>query len=183
MKLIPYKQHNHIGYCVYFLYDKDEIVYIGYTFNLGKRLGEHSQWSNTREGYKTQLIKKQFTHYSIIPMNDVKKARKLESSLIKKHKPKYNKNNHYHWVSTGRKYIFYKPDRGFGMRETASKKNIYTLMAWKKSKTNRHWNYKNKYGVCKGTWKRNYTKKDFYTFIDNDGSTIEILKPRKLERI
>jgi hypothetical protein len=69
------------------------------------------------------------------------------------------------------------------MRETASKKNIYTLMAWKKSKTNRHWNYKNKYGVCKGTWKRNYTKKDFYTFIDNDGSTIEILKPRKLERI
>ena len=79
MKLIPYEQHNHIGYCVYFLYNKNEIVYIGYTFNLGKRLGEHSQWTNIREGYKDQLIKKQFTHYSIIPMNNGKKARELES--------------------------------------------------------------------------------------------------------
>jgi len=69
MKIIPYKQHNHIGYCVYFLYDKSEIVYIGYTFNLGKRLGEHSQWINSRENHRNELIKKQFTHYSIIPMN------------------------------------------------------------------------------------------------------------------
>ena len=83
MKLIPYKQHTHVGYCVYFLYDNDEIVYIGYTFNLGKRLGEHSQWTNTREGHRNQLVKKQFTHYSIIPMDDGKKARELESKLIK----------------------------------------------------------------------------------------------------
>ena len=54
MKIIPYKQHNHIGYCVYFLYDKNEIVYIGYTFNLGKRLGEHSQWINSRENHRNQ---------------------------------------------------------------------------------------------------------------------------------
>ena len=54
MKIIPYKQHNHIGYCVYFLYDKKEIVYIGYTFNLGKRLGEHSQWINSRENHRNE---------------------------------------------------------------------------------------------------------------------------------
>ena len=63
MKIIPYKQHNHIGYCVYFLYDKNEIVYIGYTFNLGKRLGEHSQWINSRENHRNQLVKKQLKAY------------------------------------------------------------------------------------------------------------------------
>ena len=138
MDKISYKQPNHVGYCVYYLIDKNEIVYIGCTFNLSKRLGEHSSWlpfnqtPYTRENNKYGLCKKQFTHYSIIPMNDIKKARELESSLIKKHQPKYNKHCGYYWVSTGKKYIFYKPERGFGMRETASKKNIYTIMAWKK---------------------------------------------------
>jgi predicted GIY-YIG superfamily endonuclease len=142
MKLIPYKQHTHVGYCVYFLYDNDEIVYIGYTFNLGKRLGEHSQWTNTREGHRNQLVKKQFTHYSIIPMDNGKKARELESRLIKKYQPKYNKNSYYHWVSTGKKYMCYKPSRAFGKSNLEPKKVIYTLMSWKKTKKNRHWNYK-----------------------------------------
>ena len=173
MKLIPYKQHNHIGYCVYFLYNKNEIVYIGYTFNLGKRLGEHSQWTNSREGYRNQLIKKQFTHYSIIPMNDSKKARELESELIKKHQPKYNKNSHYHWVSTGKKYVCYKPDRGFGMRETESKKIIYNIMAWKKRIFKR----------IKRTWKHNYNRKDYIEVVDSDGSICHILKPKKPEKI
>ena len=96
MKIIPYKQHNHIGYCVYFLYDKNEIVYIGYTFNLGKRLGEHSQWINSRENHRNELIKKQFTHYSIIPMNNGKKARELESKLIKKHYPNVKQSDPRH---------------------------------------------------------------------------------------
>ena len=116
MKIIPYKQHNHIGYCVYFLYDKNEIVYIGYTFNLGKRLGEHSQWINSRENHRNELIKK--------------------------HQPKYNKINYYRWVSTGKKYVCYKPSKRFGMKETKPKKTIYTIMYWKKTKKNRHWNYK-----------------------------------------
>ena len=144
MKLIPYKQHTHVGYCVYFLYDNDVIVYIGYTFNLGKRLGEHSQWTNTREGHRNQLVKKQFTHYSIIPMDDGKKARELESKLIKKHQPKYNKKTYYHWVSTGKKYMCYKPNRVCGMSNLKSEKIIYSLMSWKKTKKNRHWNYKGK---------------------------------------
>ena len=143
MKIIPYKQHNHIGYCVYFLYNNNEIVYIGYTFNLGKRLGEHSQWINSRENHRNQLLKKQFTHYSIIPMNDGKKAKELESKLIKKHQPKYNKINYYHWVSTGKKYVCYKQDRVCGMPQTKPKRTIYTIMYWKKTKKNRHWNCKN----------------------------------------
>ena len=134
MKIIPYKQHNHIGYCVYFLYDKNEIVYIGYTFNLGKRLGEHSQWINSRENHRNQLVKKQFTHYSIIPMNDGKKAKELESKLIKKHQPKYNKINYYRWVSTGKKYVCYKQDRVCGMPQTKPKRTIYTIMYWRNVK-------------------------------------------------
>ena len=134
MKTIPYKQHNHIGYCVYFLYNKKEIVYIGYTFNLGKRLGEHSQWLSSREGYGTQLIKKQFTHYNYIPTNNGKRARLLESRLIKKHNPKYNNHSDYHWISTGKKYTFFKPKRRFGLSETPPTKVTYTTMVWKKLK-------------------------------------------------
>ena len=68
--------------------------------------------------------KKQFTHYSIIPMNNGKKARELESKLIKKHQPKYNKNNYYHWVSTGKKYVCYKLNRVCGMTKTKPKRTI-----------------------------------------------------------
>ena len=168
MKLIPYKQHNHIGYCVYFLYNKNKIVYIGYTFNLGRRLGEHSQWSNVREGYGTQLVKKQFTHYRYIPINNGKRARLLESILIKKHNPKYNNHSDYHWVSTGKKYIFYKQTRSFGTIKTEPEEITYTTMDWvkRKGKKINTIKYKKK-GV---TWyydkrrkiHRNYDTKIFY---------------------
>ena len=75
-------------------------------------------------------------------MNNGKKARELESKLIKKHQPKYNKNNYYHWVSTGKKYVCYKINRVCGMTKTKPKKTIYTIMYWRKCKKNRHWNYK-----------------------------------------
>jgi hypothetical protein len=154
MDKILYKQHNHIGYCVYYLYDKNEIVYIGYTFNLGKRLGEHSQWLPFNkfsfrhyQGKKDErgLFKKQFTHYSYISFNNQKKAQLLESAEIKKYKPKYNNYNNYRWVSTGKKYTMYKLFRGFDNRKLDQPTPIvFYLMAWKKSKTNRHWNYKHK---------------------------------------
>ena len=142
MKIIPYKQHNHIGYCVYYLIDKNEIVYIGCTFNLSKRLGEHSSWlpfnqtPYTRENNKYGLCKKQFTHYSYIPYNNQKKARLLESAEIKKYKPKYNNHSDYIWVSTDRKYTMYKISgtcRGLDNRELNSPTPVvYNLMAWKK---------------------------------------------------
>ena len=141
MDKVSYKQHNHIGYCVYYLIDKNEIVYIGCTFNLGKRLGEHSQWLPFRQtpytkGHRYELCKKQFTHYSYIPLNDQKKARLLESAEIKKHKPKYNNHSDYQWVSNGRQYTMFKISgtcRGLDNRELNSPTPVvYNLMAWKK---------------------------------------------------
>ena len=38
----------------------------------------------------------------------------------------------------------YKPNRAFGRSNLEPKKVIYTLMSWKKTKKNRHWNYKGK---------------------------------------
>jgi excinuclease UvrABC nuclease subunit len=143
MDKISYKQPNHVGYCVYYLINKNEIVYIGCTFNLSKRLGEHSSWlpfnlfsSRNYKGDKKGergLFKKQFTHYSYIPFNNQKKAQLLESAEIKKHKPKYNNHSDYIWVSIGKKYTMYKLFRGLDNRRLNQPTPIvFYLMAWKK---------------------------------------------------
>tara|TARA_R110002074_G_scaffold373940_1_gene550219 strand:+ start:83 stop:529 length:447 start_codon:yes stop_codon:yes gene_type:complete len=141
MNKISYKSHNHVGYCVYYLINKNEIVYIGCTFNLSKRLGEHSSWLpfnlRSKKDNKYGLCKKQFTHYFYIPYNNQKKARLLESAEIKKHKPKYNNHSDYIWVLTNRKYKMYKIFRGLDNREIHNPfPIIYKLMIWKKKKGN-----------------------------------------------
>jgi predicted GIY-YIG superfamily endonuclease len=137
MKQILYKSHSYIGFYVYYLIDKKEIVYIGCTFNLNKRLGEHSQWLPINKNY-THLVKKQFTHYSCILLNNEQKARLLESKEIKKYKPKYNNHTDYRWVPTGKKYIMYKISgvcRGVGNTElNYPTKLVYHLMTWKRKK-------------------------------------------------
>lgn len=63
---------------VYFLIDKDEIVYIGMSSNLFARIGRH-----IFDGDRV------FTKYTIIemPQSDIKR---FESELIERYKPKYN---------------------------------------------------------------------------------------------
>lgn len=69
------------GACIYFLYSETEIVYIGSTYELTARIGEH------------QRSKKVFTHYTYKMYDKVspKQLLSIEAKLIKKHKPKYNK--------------------------------------------------------------------------------------------
>ena len=130
---IPYKQHNHIGYCVYYLMNKNKIVYIGCTFNLGKRLGEHSQWLPIKSRNDFDLGKKEFTHYFYISFNNQRKARSLEMKEIRKYKPKYNDRKNYKWIFSGKKYVMYKICRDINNRERYKpNKFIYNLMTWER---------------------------------------------------
>lgn len=70
---------------VYFLYDNDELVYIGTSDNLYRRIGQH-----IAEKTKT------FNRFELYPTTD---RIKLEGFLIKMFKPKYN-------VSSGADCVF-----------------------------------------------------------------------------
>lgn len=70
---------------VYFLYDKDELVYIGQSDNLYRRIGQH-----IADGVKT------FDRFELYPTND---RIRLEGFLIRMFKPKYN-------ISSGADYCF-----------------------------------------------------------------------------
>lgn len=61
---------------VYFLYDKDELVYIGTSDNLFRRIGQHI-------AEKTKV----FDRFELFPTND---RIRLEGFLIRMFKPKYN---------------------------------------------------------------------------------------------
>ena len=61
---------------VYFLYNKDELVYIGQSDNLYRRIGQH-----IAEGVKT------FDRFELYPTKD---CIRLEGFLIELFKPKYN---------------------------------------------------------------------------------------------
>lgn len=74
---------------VYFLYDGDELVYIGESDNLYRRIGQH-----IAEG------KKKFDRFSIYETIDRKR---LEGFLIDALKPKYN-------ISRGANYDFHMDD-------------------------------------------------------------------------
>ena len=143
MTRLKYNSVNVVGYCVYFLINKKNIVYIGYTCSLGRRLAEHNQWSPLRKGmgyammlpngkimrdsanwhhysynWKYGLCKKHFTHYKYIPVKSRCEARDLESEKIKQYNPKYNNRRDYHWVMQKKKRIKQMPD--------------YCLMRWEK---------------------------------------------------
>ena len=146
MKQILYNSHSYVGFYVYYLINKNEIVYIGSTSSLGRRLGEHGQWlpfitcgrkaqvhPNKRitryvyyNSYPTKkdkkflgygLCRKEFTHYSYTPVNGEKMALDLEAIKRKKHNPKYNNHRDYHWVPTNKKYTIYKSYRSFERTE------------------------------------------------------------------
>lgn len=73
------KCHYKKSHTVYFLISKEEIVYVGRSVDVFKRLGDHSS------GYE----KKVFDCYFCIKTNE-NNVSKLEKKYIAKFKPKYN---------------------------------------------------------------------------------------------
>ena len=65
---------------VYLLFDNDELVYIGQSWNCKLRVAEHT-------GQKSD---KKFTSWNYIPVDEEAESKRLERILIQEHKPKYN---------------------------------------------------------------------------------------------
>ncbi len=66
---------------LYFLYDSDELVYIGQGWNCLLRVAEHTRKDSD----------KIFTHWSFLPIEDPVERKQLEFELRRKHKPKFNR--------------------------------------------------------------------------------------------
>jgi excinuclease UvrABC nuclease subunit len=66
---------------VYFLYDGEELVYVGQGWNCLLRVAEHTR----KDSEKT------FTHWSFVAVESESERKELERRLRVKHSPKYNK--------------------------------------------------------------------------------------------
>ena len=66
---------------IYFLFDTNELVYIGKGWNCLLRIAEHTRKESD----------KKFTSWNYIRIDDKNEYNRIEKELIKKHKPKYNK--------------------------------------------------------------------------------------------
>jgi len=102
-KFIKYKPENEKEWKVYFLLNRNKIVYIGFTNNITRRLQYHSHYYDPFMSgqMKCYLGIKKFTSYRYIIIKDKKKAYALEHKIIKKYMPLYNNNKNYYWKPTG----------------------------------------------------------------------------------
>ena len=75
---------------IYFLFLGDEIIYIGSTNCLHRRLGEHS--FGRAHGTRLSDLRKVFDSYIFIPYEDTVLMLEDEFSYITQFKPPYNKN-------------------------------------------------------------------------------------------
>jgi excinuclease UvrABC nuclease subunit len=66
---------------IYFLFDNDELVYIGKGWNCFLRVAEHTRKDST----------KIFTSWEYIQIDDEAKYGELEKQLIKQYRPRYNR--------------------------------------------------------------------------------------------
>jgi len=73
------------GHCsgVYFLFDGNELVYIGKGWNCFLRVAEHTRKDSN----------KIFTSWNYVHIDDKNEYGMLERELIKSYKPRYNKNH------------------------------------------------------------------------------------------
>lgn len=69
---------------VYFLYDGDELVYIGKGWNCLLRVAEHTRKDSD----------KKFTSWSYVAVEQESAYRALAKELISRYSPKYNKTHH-----------------------------------------------------------------------------------------
>ena len=80
------KKLDNINYYLYFLFNKNKLVYIGQTNNINKRLVDHKRKDNSYTGTNKKIFDR---YYAISSISD-KITKKWEKILIKKLKPKYN---------------------------------------------------------------------------------------------
>ena len=66
---------------VYFLFDDDELVYIGQGWNCFLRVAEHTRKESD----------KRFTHWTFWPVESETERKTLERDLRKQHSPRHNK--------------------------------------------------------------------------------------------
>jgi hypothetical protein len=66
---------------VYFLFDANELVYIGESWNCVLRVGEHTK----KKGRKV------FGSWNFIPVEEESDRKSFEDLLVQRYQPKYNK--------------------------------------------------------------------------------------------
>jgi len=80
------KEVSNISYYLYFLFYKKELIYIGQTNNINKRLVDHKRKDNFHTGTNQKI----FDRYYAISSPSERITKRWEKILIKKLKPKYN---------------------------------------------------------------------------------------------
>ena len=82
---IKHSRFSVSGTCagVYFLYNNDDLVYVGQTWNCFLRVAEHTRKDGSRF--------KEFTSWSFIPLEDQTQRKDLERKLIREYQPIYNR--------------------------------------------------------------------------------------------
>ena len=70
---------------IYFLYDRGELVYIGQSICIQRRIFQHFHGDN-------KIYIKEFDSYRFIEINDDESLDKIEQLFILEYQPKYNKN-------------------------------------------------------------------------------------------
>lgn len=66
---------------VYFLFQENELVYIGEGWNCFLRVAEHTRKDSDRV----------FTHWNFVPIESKEERKALERELRKQHRPKFNR--------------------------------------------------------------------------------------------
>lgn len=85
------ERHSYKDVCgVYFLFEGDEVVYIGQSINAYQRALNHSVGGRKPIGWKKPIKRKRFTSFAVFPV-PIEKLRKVETDNINYYRPKYNK--------------------------------------------------------------------------------------------
>lgn len=90
MPIKPYTFRGKQDYVYYLYSDNYDLLYIGVTYNLRKRLMTH--WRN---------FNGLFVYYFVTPVKDRETALRLESEQIQKFNPPYNKLKTYDYFNGG----------------------------------------------------------------------------------
>ena len=133
-KNIKFKNYDKSKWKVYFLFNKSELIYIGCTNNIPKRLDFHSNYYDpfNRANCKGYIAKKTFTSYRFIIAGERKKAYNLESKLIKRYRPKYNNYKDYYWRQT--KKMLYSEKSIFAGYNDLRRINYRIICIWTKKR-------------------------------------------------
>jgi len=91
-KLIPREKQpiKPQKFYLYFLFNKNEIVYIGETNKINSRISSHKSKRKYWDSWYSAKPCKEWTHYRFIVSSSSKQVKRWEKRLIKFYSPKYN---------------------------------------------------------------------------------------------